>query len=93
MEGHQVMTVRSRLKILLWERNLTRVKAGQAALTLRQIADDTGLAPSTLTGLTANRAKRVDYDTLNVLCKYLDCKPGDILEYVADDEEETKEVE
>jgi putative transcriptional regulator len=83
----QTMTVRSRLKVLLWERNLARVKAGQPTLTLRQIAEDTGLATSTLTGLTANRAKRVDYDTLNVLCRYLACKPGDILEYVADDEE------
>ena len=88
MEGQQVMTVRSRLKVLLWERNLARVKAGQGALTLRQIADDTGLATSTLTGLTANRARRVDYDTLNVLCKYFDCRPCDILEYVEDDEEE-----
>jgi putative transcriptional regulator len=82
----QIMTVRSRLKVLLWERNLARVKAGQPALTIRQIAEDTGLATSTLTGLTANRAKRVDYDTLNILCKYLDCKPGDILEYVPDEE-------
>jgi putative transcriptional regulator len=81
------MTVRSRLKVLLWERNLARVKAGQAALTIRQIAEETGLATSTLTGLTANRARRVDYDTLNALCKYLDCKPGDILEYVADEED------
>jgi putative transcriptional regulator len=81
----QTMTVRSRLKILLWERNLVRVTAGQSALTIRQIAADTGLAPSTLTGLTANRARRVDYDTLTALCTYLACTPGDILEYVAEE--------
>jgi putative transcriptional regulator len=86
----QTMTVRSRLKVLLWERNFVRVKAGLPALTIRQIAEETGLATSTLTGLTANRARRVDYDTLNALCKYLECKPGDILEYVADDEDDSE---
>ena len=30
--------------------------------------------------------KTIDTVTLNHICKYLDCQPGDILEYVPDEE-------
>ena len=28
----------------------------------------------------------INFDNLNKLCKYLNCQPGDLLEYVPDDE-------
>lgn len=31
-----------------------------------------------------NKSKRVDTETINRLCKYLDCQPADIMEYVED---------
>lgn len=31
--------------------------------------------------------KGLDTKSLNALCKYLDCQPGDLLEYVPDEEE------
>lgn len=79
------MAVSSRLKIVIMERNLERAREGQPALTLRQLSADTGLALSTITGLTANRARRVDFATLNILCRYLSVQPGDLLEYVPDE--------
>ena len=36
--------------------------------------------------LKNNKAKAVRLSTLDAICKALDCQPGDILEYVADDE-------
>lgn len=33
----------------------------------------------------------IDTRTIEALCKYLDCQPGDILEYVPDDAQETTE--
>lgn len=33
----------------------------------------------------------IDTRTIEILCKYLDCQPGDILEYVPDHPEETPE--
>lgn len=42
---------------------------------------------------TVNKLKkneRINTDTINSLCKLLDCQPGDILEYIPDDPE-TKE--
>lgn len=81
MQG-QTMAVRSRLKVLIAERNLDRVRANQPPLTLRRLAEETGLALSTVNGLTTTRANRVDFNTLNALCRYFDVQPGNILEYV-----------
>ena len=33
-----------------------------------------------------NKSKRVDTETINRLCKYLNCQPADIMEYVEDNE-------
>lgn len=76
------MTVRSRLKLLIAERNVERVRSGQSMLTLRYLAEETGLALSTVSGLTTPRANRIDFNTLNALCRYFNVQPGDILEYV-----------
>ena len=83
MEGNP-MTVRSRLKLLIAERNVERVRAHQPMLTLRHLAEETGLALSTINGLTTPRAHRIDFKTLNALCRYFDVQPNDILEYVPD---------
>ena len=37
--------------------------------------------------LKNNKAKAVRFTTLDALCKALRCQPGDILEYVEDDDE------
>ena len=37
--------------------------------------------------LKNNKAKAVRFSTLNAICKALNCQPGDILEYVEDEEE------
>lgn len=36
--------------------------------------------------LTKQENPRVDTDTINNLCKYLGCQPGDIMEYVEEEE-------
>jgi putative transcriptional regulator len=35
--------------------------------------------------LKKGKARAIRFSTLNAICKVLDCQPGDILEYVADD--------
>lgn len=80
------MAVRSRLKVLIAERNLERIKQGEPELTIRQIAAGTGLPSSVVSGLTSGRAVRVDFKTLNKLCVYFSVQPGDLLEYVPDNE-------
>ena len=38
--------------------------------------------------LKNNKAKAVRFTTLEAICKALDCQPGDILEFVPDEEEQ-----
>ena len=39
--------------------------------------------------LKNGKAKAVKLDTLNKICRALDCQPGDLLEYVPDTETDT----
>jgi putative transcriptional regulator len=81
----QTMAVRSRLKLLIAERNIERIKTGQSELTIRRIAEEAGVPPSVISGLTAGRAKQVAFKTLDSLCRYFKVEPGDILEYMPDE--------
>jgi putative transcriptional regulator len=81
----RTMAVRSRLKIILSEHNTNRVRAGLEPHTVRELAKEIDLSPSVITGLTSGRARRVDFATLNKLCRVLNCVPGDILEYIPED--------
>ena len=76
--------VRSRLKLLLSERNTDRIRQGLEPLTIRDVAALADLSPSVVSGLTANRIARVDFSTLDKLCGALDCQVGDILVYTKD---------
>jgi putative transcriptional regulator len=47
-----------------------------------------GISPTIVNKLRKN--ERIDTDTISRLCKLLDCQPGDIMEYVPDEEERDK---
>lgn len=87
------MTVRSRLKVIIAERNLERIKQHQPEITLRQIAAGSGVPPSVISGLTNGRAGRIDFKTIDKLCKYLQIQPGDLLEFVPDTDEPDHAIE
>lgn len=76
--------VQSRLKVLIAEHNLKLIRQGQKPVSVRDIADATGLAPSTITGLTANRSRGVTFDTVSALCDFFGCVPGDLFLYTRD---------
>ena len=67
--------------------NLDLVMA-QKRISAGRLAELIDLTPANLSILKNNRAKAVRFSTLNALCRELDCQPGDILEYIPDDEEE-----
>lgn len=68
------MTVRFRLRELLDERGMT-----QTELQMR-----TRLAWSTVNDLYNNKPRRVELETLDVLCEVLNCSIGELLERVPD---------
>ena len=46
------------------------------------------MSPATVNSTSGSLAKAVRLETLDAICKALDCQPGDILEYVDSQEEE-----
>ena len=57
---------------------------------LTELAGEIDITLANLSILKNNKAKAVRLTTLDSICKALDCQPGDILQYVPD-EEITKE--
>ena len=53
----------------------------------------TDMGRSTLYRLYNNEVTRIDFDSLNRLCKLLDCKPGDIILYEEDAQINDKQKE
>lgn len=46
----------------------------------------TGLHVGTISKLRNNPPRRVDIETLETLCKALECQPGDLLRYTPEDQ-------
>lgn len=53
---------------------------------LTALAKDVDITLANLSILKNNKAKAIRLTTLNSICKSLNCQPGDILEYVEDEE-------
>lgn len=71
------MPIYNRLKILIAQKEF---KEGRK-LTYRTISKETGISTSTLTAFVTQQINRYDSDTLEKLCRYFDCQPGDVLVY------------
>ena len=56
-------------------------------MKLKDLAQATGLAVNNLSILKTNKARAIRFSTLNQLCKALNCTPGDLVEFVPDQDE------
>jgi putative transcriptional regulator len=61
----------SQLDELLFRRNLSQ----------RKVARGTGLSINTIRGVYNNDSKRIDYDTIDKICEFLDITVGELLVY------------
>jgi putative transcriptional regulator len=84
--SEQPRMIKSQLKLLMAERNVALLREGQPPYTQRRVAKEAGIALSVISGLASNRSRRIDYDTLDKLCRYFSCLPGDLIAYVPDEE-------
>lgn len=50
----------------------------------KELAEQLGITPANLSILKTGKAKGVRFETLEAICKILNCQPGDILEYIAE---------
>lgn len=53
-----------------------------------ELARAIGITQANFSLLKSDKVKGVRFSTLEAICKYLDCQPGDILEYQPDETEE-----
>jgi putative transcriptional regulator len=58
------------------------VMMAKRKMSLNELSQKVGLTNVNLSILKTGKAKGVRFDTLEAICKTLNCQPGDILEYV-----------
>ena len=58
--------------------------------SLTELANEVDITLANLSILKNNKAKAIRFSTLEAICKSLDCQPGDILEYIDEEEEQTE---
>ena len=62
------------------------VMMAKRKMGLTELAKEVDITLANLSILKNGKAKAVRLETLNAICKTLQCQPGDILEYVEDEE-------
>ena len=64
------------------------VMMAKRKISVTELANRVDITMANLSILQNNKAKAVRFTTLDAICRVLECQPGDILEYVEDDEDE-----
>jgi putative transcriptional regulator len=57
------------------------VMMAKRKMSLNTLSEQVGITLSNLSILKQGKAKAIRFSTLELICKTLDCQPGDILEY------------
>jgi putative transcriptional regulator len=58
------------------------VMMARRKMSLTELAEKVGITLANLSILKTGKAKAIRLETLEALCKALNCQPGDLLEYV-----------
>ena len=66
--------------------NLDKLLAERKILS-KELAEKIELSENNLSRIRTGQVRAMRFSTLNALCRELGCKPGDILDYVEDEEE------
>mgnify|MGYP006054069531 CR=1 FL=1 len=58
------------------------VMLARRKMKLQDLAAEVGITIQNLSILKTGKAKAIRFETLNEICRALDCQPGDILKFV-----------
>ncbi|MBQ7035214.1 MAG: helix-turn-helix transcriptional regulator [Clostridia bacterium] len=61
------------------------VAMAKRKISLNELSERVGITLANLSILKNNKAKAIRFSTLDAICKALDCKIEDIMEYVEED--------
>lgn len=62
------------------------VMLAKRKMSVTELSEKVGITMANMSILKNGKAKAIKVETLNKVCKALDCQPGDILEFVDDEE-------
>lgn len=65
------------------------VMMAKRKISLNELSERVDMTLSNLSILKTGKAKAIRFSTLDAICKAIDCQPGDILEYISDDQKTT----
>ncbi len=65
------------------------VMMAKRKIGLTELSEKVGITLANLSILKNQKARAVRFSTLDAICKALKCQPGDILEYVDEDTDES----
>ena len=68
------------------------VMLAKRKMSMTELADKVGITLANLSVLKTGKAKAIRFSTLEAICEALSCQPGDILEYVKEDENKKKNL-
>ncbi len=60
------------------------VMLARRKMSLTELAERVGLSLTALSLFKTGKLKGLRFNSLNAICRELDCRPGDILEYIPD---------
>lgn len=66
------------------------VMMAKRKMSSTELSTKLGITMANLSILKNNKAKAVRFSTLESICEILECQPGDILEYVREDDTRLK---
>lgn len=60
------------------------VMLAKRKMSLTELAERIGITLTNLSLLKTGKVKGIKFSTLDIICRELECQPGDILEYIPD---------
>ena len=63
------------------------VMLAKRKMSVTELSERVGITMANISILKNGHARAIRMETLNSICRALDCQPGDLLEYVPDREE------
>lgn len=58
----------------------------EGPLKMTQVAEATGIRANTISDIYFSKTKRVSTEVIDKLCKLFSCTPGDLIEYIPEDQ-------
>lgn len=58
----------------------------ECKISSKELAERVGISQVNMSRIKTGKVSAIRFSTLDAICRALDCQPGDVLEYIPDDE-------